>query len=190
MLDTTEGLGRWRTQGIYDIAVAHRLTGVSTNSIKRWLEEYPAHVAELKPDWKDLWGRIHTQHNRLSFLEMVEVLIAGKIRAGQGGSYWKVRKYHDELAAEWGTQFPFAHQNLAAHIEGLPIPAVKALEQLDYEDGFASRWCPFGKDGALALDPRRAGGQPAIKGRTFAGSGYFRPVCKLAYTIKWIGRRL
>ena len=165
MLDTIEGLGRWRTQGIYDIAVAHRLTGVSANSIKRWLEEYPAHVAELKPDWKDLSGHIHTQHNRLSFLEMVEVLIAGKIRAGQGGSYWKVRKYHDGLAAEWGTQFPFAHQNLEAHIEGLPIPAVKALEQLDYEDGFASRWLPIGKDSSLALDPRRAGGQPAIKGR-------------------------
>ena len=176
MLDTTEGLGRWRTQGIYDIAVAHRLTGVSTNSIKRWLEEYPAHVAELKPDWKDLWGRIHTQHNRLSFLEMVEVLIAGKIRAGQGGSYWKVRKYHDELAAEWGTQFPFAHQNLAAHIEGLPIPAVKALEQLDYEDGFASRWLSLWKRRRIGTGSTSRRRPASDQGQTFAGSGYFRPV--------------
>ena len=165
MLDTTEGLGRWRTQGIYDIAVARRLTGVSANSIKRWLEEYPAHVAELKPDWNDLSGQIHTQHNRLSFLEMVEVLIAGKIRASQGGSYWKVRKYHDGLAAEWGTQFPFAHQNLAAYNEELPIPAVKALEQLDYEDGFASRWYPLGKDAPLVSEPRISGGAPTIRGR-------------------------
>ena len=185
MLDTIVGLEGWRTQGIYDLAVARRLTGVSANSIKRWLEEYPAHVAELKPEWKDLSGRIHIEDNRLSFLEMVEVLIAGKIRAGKGGSYRKVRKYHDGLAAEWGTQFPFAHQNLAAYNEELPTRAVKALEQLDYEDGFASRWLPFGKDGSLALDPRRAGGQPAIKGRRLRVvdiSGQFQA----GYTIKWI----
>ena len=165
MLDTIEGLGRWRTQGIYDVDVAHRLTGVSANSIKRWLEEYPAHIAELKPDWQDLWGRIQPQHYLLSFLEMVEVLIAGKIRFGQGGSYRKVRKYHDGLAAEWGTQFPFAHQNLSAHVEGLPVSAGKALEQLDYEDGFASRWYPLGKDAPLVSEPRISGGAPTIRGR-------------------------
>ena len=165
MSDTIEELGRWRTQGLYDVSVASRLTGVSSSSIQRWLEEYPAHIAELKPDWKDLSGHVHTQRNRLSFLEMVEVLMAGKIRASQGGSYGKVRKYRDGLAEEWGTQFPFAHCNLLTHTAQLPPLAVKVLELIDYEDGFASRWCPFGKDGALALDPRRAGGQPAIKGR-------------------------
>jgi uncharacterized protein (DUF433 family) len=49
--------------------------------------------------------------------------------------------------------------------DALPETVVRTLDQMDYENGFVSRWCPFGKDGALALDPRRAGGQPAIKGR-------------------------
>ena len=165
MSDSIEGLGRWRTQGMYDIGVASRLTGVSVNSIKKWLQGYPGGVADLKPDWKDFFGNLRSEHDRLSFLEFVEVLLAGKMRAGKGGSYQQVREYHDSLAAEWGTHFPFAHENLLAHKGQLPDQASKTLGQLDYEDGFASRWLPFGKDGSLALDPRRAGGQPAIKGR-------------------------
>ena len=165
MLDTVERLGSWRTQGVYDIGVAHRLTGVSADSIKRWLRAYPAYILELKPPWKDGMGRPWTNLTRLSFLEFIEVLVAGKIRASRGGDYKEVRKFHDSLAAEWGTHFSFAHENLLVHTGRLPDQAVKTLRQLDYEDGFASRWLPFGKDGSLALDPRRAGGQPAIKGR-------------------------
>ncbi len=165
MPDTVERLGSWRTQGAYDIGVAHRLTGVSASSIKQWLQEYPSYIADLKPPWKDGMGRSWTNLTRLSFLELVEVLVAGKIRAGRGVGYSEVRKFHDSLSAEWGTQFPFAHQNLETRKEQLLAPAVKVLGQLDYEREFASRWCPLGKDGALALDPKRAGGQPALKGR-------------------------
>ncbi len=165
MPDTIESLGLWRTQAAYDIGETHRLTGVSAKSIKQWLQDYPSSIADLKPPWKDGMGRPWTHLTRLSFLELVDVLMAGKIRAGQGGGYREVREYHDSLAAEWGTQFPFAHHNLLAHKERLPAPAVKTLGQLDYEDGFASRWCPLGKDGAVALDPRRAGGQPTMRGR-------------------------
>ncbi len=165
MRDTIEDLGLWRTQGAYDIGETHQLTGVSVNAIKKWLQGYSCYIADLKPPWKDGMGRPWTNRTRLSFLELVEILIAGKIRAGQGRGYREVREYHDHLAAEWGTQFPFAHQNLLTHKERLPAPAVKTLGQLDYENEFASRWCPLGKDGAVALDPQRAGGQPTIKGR-------------------------
>ncbi len=165
MLDTVERLGSWRTNAKYRIGEANRLTGVSSDSIKRWLHDYPDHISDLKPPWKDGMGRPWTNLTRLSFLEFVEILIAGKIKAGQYRDYRQVRQFHDSLAAEWGTQFPFAHQNLLAYKERLPEQAVKTLEQMEYEDGFVSRWCPFGKDGALALDPKRAGGQPAIKGR-------------------------
>ena len=185
MPDTIEGLGRWRTQALYDIRVAAKLTGVSASSIKRWLLGYPGSVADLKPASKDWYGNLRTEHNRLSFVEFVEVLVAGRIRAGSGGVYQQVREYHDGLAAEWGTQFPFAHENLLTQEDRMPAPAMKVLGQLDYEDGFASRWLPFGKDGSLALDPRRAGGQPAIKGRRLRVvdiSGQFQA----GYTIKWI----
>ena len=165
MLDTVERLGPWRTQGAYNIGVAHRLTGVSADSIKRWLEDYPDHILALKPPWRDGMGRPWTNLTRLSFLELVEVLIAGRIRSGHHESYGQVRKFHDMLASEWGTHFPFACEDLLTQEDRMPAPAMKVLCQLDYEDGFASRWLPFGKEGSLALDPRRAGGQPAIKGR-------------------------
>ena len=165
MLDTVENLGDWRTNGKYRIGVAQRLTGVSGGGIKRWLQDYPAHIAELKPPWADGMGPRFDHLTKLSFLELLEVLIAGKIRAGNRGGYREVREYHDAIAAEWGTQFAFTHQNFLAHKGRLPEAAVKVLGQMDYEDGFVSRWCPMGKDGALALDPQRAGGQPAIKGR-------------------------
>jgi uncharacterized protein (DUF433 family) len=165
MLDTIERLGGWRTDAAYEIGEAHRLTGVSAASIKRWLRDYPDYIAQLKPPCEQWLAPLFPNPLVLSFLELVEVLLAGKIRAGQRATYREVRKYHDAIAAEWGTQFPFAHENLLANQESLPAPAAKVLGQLDYEDGFASRWCPLGKDGALALDPKRAGGQPAIKGR-------------------------
>ena len=165
MLDTVERLGSWRTNGKYDIGVAQRLTGVSANSIKDWLKSYPSCIADLKPSWKDGMGRSWTNLTRLSFIELVEILVAGKIRAAQGSSYKEVRKYHDTLASEWGTQFPFAHQSISVSGGQLHTEVIKTLEQFDYEDSFVSRWCPLGKDGALALDPRRAGGQPAFKGR-------------------------
>ena len=165
MMDTVERLGSWRTNAKYRIGEAHRLTGVSTDAIRRWLQGYPAYTLDLKPPWENGMGRPWTNLTRLSFLEFIEVLIAGKIRAGRGSDYSKVRQFHDNLAAEWGTNFPFAHENLLAQKGILPGPAVETLGQMDYEDSFVSLWCPLGKDGALALDPKRAGGQPTIKGR-------------------------
>ena len=165
MLDTVERLGSWRTNAKYRIGEAHRLTGVSTDSIRRWLQDYPSYILELKPPWKDGMGRPWTNLTRLSFLEFIEVLVAGKIRAGQSVSYQDVRKFHDSLAAEWGTQFPFAHHNLLANKGQLPDQAVKALGQLDYEDGFAARWYPMGKHAPLVSEPRISGGAPTIKGR-------------------------
>jgi uncharacterized protein (DUF433 family) len=165
MPDTIEELGRWRTQALYRIGEAHRLTGVSTDSIRRWLQGYPGYVLDLKPPWKDGMGRPWTHLTRLSFLEFVEVLVAGKIRSGRGGDYQEVRKFHDSLAAEWGTHFPFAHENLLAHKGQLPDQAIKTLGQLDYEDGFAARWYPLGKRAPLVSEPRISSGAPTIKGR-------------------------
>ena len=176
MLDTVERLGSWRTNGRYTISRAHGLTGVSEAAVKDWLHGYPSLVTDLKSDWEDMTGRLHTQRNLLSFLELVEVLMAGKIRRGRRKSYQDVREFHDALTDEWGTQFPFAHKNLLAHKGRLPEHAAQVLEQMDYEDGFVSRWCPMGKDQPIALDPRRGSGAPTIKGRRLrveAIRGYF-----------------
>ena len=165
MLDTVERLGSWRTNGKYTVRRTHNLTGVSQPSIKDWLRNYPDSVAALKPPWEDMSGRVRHQESRLSFLELVDILVAGKFRAASGKSYKKVREYHDDLVPELGTQFPFAHQDMLTRKDQLPASVADVLEQLDYEECFASRWCPLGKEQPIAVDPRRGSGAPTIKGR-------------------------
>ena len=165
MLDTVERLGSWRTNGRYTASSAHRMTGISHSALKRWVQGYPDAARALKPDWQDQSGRVHVQKNRLSFLELVEVLIASKIRAGSGGSFEGIRKQRSVLAAEWETLFPFAHKNMLGRTGTLPSSAVVALQQLDYEGDLASVWSPLGKGDVIAVDPRRGSGAPTIKGR-------------------------
>lgn len=164
MLDTLEQLHVSLIDPSYGIRDAQGITGVSATAIRRWLSSYPATVQEIKAKWinhNDSWP----DPLLVSFLELIEILVAGKFRAATGKSFAAVRKHNAVLSSEWEVPFPFAHRNMLKQKEVLPEPVVKTLGQMDYENGHVSRWCPFGKDGALALDPHRAGGQPTIKGR-------------------------
>ena len=164
MLDTVEQLDLSLIDPSYAIKDARGMTGVSATAIPRWLSGYPSGVQEIKAKWKndnDRWP----DPLLVSFLELIEILVAGKLKAATGKSFAGVRKYNAVLSSEWEAHFPFAHRNMLKQKDALPEPVVKMLDQMDYEDGYVSRWCPFGKDGALALDPQRAEGQPAIKGR-------------------------
>ena len=184
MLDTLERLDVNLIDPSYGIKDAQGITGISTAAIRRWLSGYPASVQEKKARWinhNDKWP----DPLLVSFLELIEILVAGKLKAATGKSFAGVRRYNATLSSEWEAPFPFAHQNMLMQKNALPQAVVKALEQMDYENGYVSRWCPLGKDGALALDPKRAGGQPAIKGRRLRVvdiTGQF----KSGYTIKWI----
>ena len=164
MLDTLERLNVNLIDPSYGIKDAQGITGVSATAIRRWLSGYPANVQETKAKWinhNDKWP----DPLLVSFLELIEILVAGKLKSATGKSFAGIRRYNAVLSSEWESPFPFAHQNMLKQKDTLPQPVVNALEQMDYENGYVSRWCPFGKDGALALDPKRAGGQPAIKGR-------------------------
>jgi uncharacterized protein (DUF433 family) len=165
MLDTVERLGSWRTGGRYTASNAHRLTGISRSTLARWMRGYPDDVKALKPDWKDMSGNVRVQSDRLSFLELIEVMIASNIRVASGGSYEKVRKHHSNLAAEWETLFPFAHKNMSGSAANLHSPVAEVLQQLDYEDDFASLWSPMGKGQVIVVDPRRGSGAPTVRGR-------------------------
>ena len=164
MLDTLERLHVSLIDPSYGIKEAQGITGVSATGIRRWLSGYPASVREIKAKWinhNDKWP----DPLRVSFFELIEILVAGKLKAATGKTFAAVRKHNTVLSSEWEAPFPFAHQNMLKQKDALPEPVLKTLEQMDYENGYVSRWCPFGKDGALALDPHRAAGQPAIKGR-------------------------
>lgn len=164
MLDTVERLDVCLIDPSYGIKEAQGITGVSDAAIRRWLSGYPAGIREMKAKWinyNDKWP----DPPLVSFLELMEVLVVGKFRAATGKSFAAMRKHNAILSSEWEAPFPFAHRNMLKQQDTLPEPVVKTLEQMDYEKGYVSRWYPFGKDGPLALDPYRASGQPAIKGR-------------------------
>ena len=164
MLDTVERLDVSLIDPSYSLRDAHGITGVSATAIRRWLSGYPSGIQEIKARWinhNDRWP----DPLLVSFLELIEILVAGKLKAATGKSFAEVRRHNTVLSSEWNAPFPFAHRNMLKQRDTLPEPVVKTLDQMEYENGFVSLWCPFGKDGALALDPQRAGGQPAIKGR-------------------------
>ena len=164
MLDTLERLDICLIDPSYGIKETQGITGVSAAAIRRWMSGYPAGIREMKAQWINHNDR-SPDPLRVSFLELIEILVAGKFRAATGKSFATVQKHNASLSSEWEAPFPFAHGNMLKQQDGLPERVVKTLEQMDYENGYVSRWLPFGKDGALALDPYRASGQPALKGR-------------------------
>ena len=80
MLDAVERLDTCLIDPSYGIKEAQGITGVSAAAIRRWLSGYPADIREMKAQW--------INHNdkspdplRVSFLELIEILVAGKFRA-------------------------------------------------------------------------------------------------------------
>ena len=140
------------------------MTGVSATAIRRWLSGYPPGIQEIKAKWKndnDRWP----DPLLVSFLELIEILVAGKLKAATGKSFAGVRKYNAVLSSEWEAHFPFAHRNMLKQKDALPEPVVKTLDQMDYENGLVSLWHPMGKDQPIVVDPHRSSGAPTIKGR-------------------------
>lgn len=162
MLDTLERLDVCLVDPSYSLKEARRLTGVSEASIRRWIDGYPVGVLKIKEQWLN---DTVPEPLLVSFLELVEILVAGKFRAATGKKFDAIRKYNNSASAEWNTPFPFAHQNLCLQKETLPAPVVKTLEQMEYTDGFVSCWFPLGKEQPITVDPRRGSGAPVVKGR-------------------------
>ena len=116
---------------------------------------------------------VDQSHPALPFWNSLRYWLPEKSGPGKAYSYYRrVRKFHDSLAAEWGTQFPFAHDlNLPKDTKDLlPIKRMPedVLEQLDYEDGFACQmvsngqtWIPWCSEPRIS----ELASQPTIKGR-------------------------
>ena len=171
MLDTLERLDVSLIDPSYGIKDAQGITGVSATAIRRWLSGYPASVREIKAGWinhNDRWP----DPLLVSFLELIEILVAGKLRAATGKSFAAVRKHNAVLSSEWGVPFPFAHQNMLKQNDALPEPVVKTLHQMEYDNGFVSRWLPFGKDGSLGFGPETRQRPTGNQGQTGEGCGH------------------
>jgi len=164
MLDAVERLDICLIDPSYGIKETQGIAGVSAAAIRRWLSGYPADIREMKAHWINPNDK-SPDPLRVSFLELIEILVAGKFRAATGKSFAAVQKHNSDLSSEWEAPFPFAHRNMLKQQDGLPERVAKTLEEMDYEKGYVSRWFPLGKELSITVDPRRGSGAPVVKDR-------------------------
>ena len=185
MTDSKAVLDPWRTQPLYTYAEAGRLTGVSTNTVKNWLFGYDGKTGVRPP----LFQNVAVDAEMVSFLQMVEILVASRFRKSEGVPFRTVHRAYDNATKLWGIDYPFAHLRLKAlgghivqalhdrssgnSVQSLDEPAQWSLPglvretvgQLDYEEGWATCWYPVGKDHPMVVNPRITAGEPTIARR-------------------------
>ena len=184
----------WRTQPMYSFAEAGKLAGVSAGTVRSWLFGYSQNEW---PSGEAAQGRTVAPLNTMSpnstivsFLELVEIVVAARFRVAARKSFPVVRRAYENAQEEFKLSFPFAHLRLKAmggHIareisEGsrAPYQAVHVLgqwslpnivdevvsEQIWYEEDLAARWYPRGYEVPIVVDPRVTSGVPTIEGRS------------------------
>jgi uncharacterized protein (DUF433 family) len=185
--------------GIYSVAEASRLTGVSRGKIRRWLKGYDfrkdGDVHHSNPVWRSEIKPIGDKF-ALGFLDLIEIrFVESFLRAGV--SWATMRRAHVAAKEELGTDHPYCSNRFVT--DGRRILLQQAskdealldlltnqrefrrivepfLKELEFAGG-SIRWWPLGKERAVVLDPQRNFGQP-----TAAKSGV--PTQTLARSVK------
>ncbi len=184
---STVGLNGWRTDPMYSFSEAAHLSNVSAGTVRNWLKGYILRDREAEP----LFNPQEDQGSRVSFLQLIEIMVAGRLRKAEHASYGKVYKAYQNARDIYSFEYPFAHMDLSVigdhivhHIRGdHPTSSLQALDtppqwtlpglvqmsavidQLDYEDQWAAKWWPVGKDVPIVIDPRYSAGTPTVAGR-------------------------
>lgn len=174
-----------RTAPVYTVAEAARLAETTTATVTRWFRGQRA-ARPLFADHRPRDGAL-----RLSFLELVELIVARRFRSC-GLSTEQLRQSR-ELAGElWGVEHPFAELRLRilgcpdADANGAsgsvewpaaqpPLPkfAEFATRALEYDEcagdsatgAWTRRFFPAGESAPLMVDPRFAGGSVTFLNR-------------------------
>ncbi len=181
------GLDDWRLRPMYTVAQTARLAGISTATVKRWLYGYQRADAQMRPVFGEK-DRPREDYAEISFLQLIEVVIAGRFRA-RGVSLERIRRAHEYARNYFNTGYPFADVRLrtdGTHIlhefeEAEPGASLLALDQsgqltlpkmvvstlisIDFETDLAARWFPAGRDVPIVIDPRFGAGLPTIPER-------------------------
>lgn len=172
----------WRTQPMYSLNEAAHLAGVSTATVRNWLFGYTADERQVSP----LFKAPPDQTTFCSFLQLIEIIVAGKFRKAEHTSFQTVKRAYENARKEWGLEYPFAHlrlKSLGGHIVSLlsgkpslqavdelkqwtiPGLVLETIEQIEYELELASKWYPIGKKIPIVIDPRISAGLPVVEGR-------------------------
>ena len=175
-----------RTAGMYTLPEAARLAKVSPRTVRNWLFGFPNQPSTVRP----LFDAPNGQGAMVSFLQLVEVVVAGRLRKAERASFKTVYQAYRNAKQEYPYEYPFAHLELRAigghivhFIHGQPhevsyqaldqplqwtLPGLveELMEQIHYDsDSLAAQWSPLGKDVPIIIDPRFSAGAPTIVGR-------------------------
>ena len=187
MAEALNGSNGWRTDPMYTFSEAAHLARVSPGTVRNWLLGYTTQERTIPP----LFHAEATHPAIVSFLQLVEIVVAATFRKAERKSFQTVRRAYENARKEFGLDFPFAHLRLGAigghivhYIRGdgsvssfqamdephqwtLPGLVQEVVEdQLYYDEReLAARWYPVGKSVPIVVDPRFSSGAPTIVGR-------------------------
>ena len=169
-------------QGIYTLAEVSRLTEVHQSTVRTWFKGRsdgmglgPIFQSDYQPVDRDC---------AVSFLDLIDILVAGQFRTHYKVPMWIVRRAHELLQKELGTKHPFCHYDLYTDGKRIFISAAnqlgeeklsdvvshqqfflhikEKLEHIDYSDvtKHAHRWRIAQ---GIVVDPIISMGKPTIK---------------------------
>ena len=172
---------------MYSFREAANLADVSVSTVKNWLFGYTVGGREVPPVMPS------SNTAMVSFLQMIEIMVAGRFRKSAPGSrpapLKALRNAYDNAQKLYGIEYPFAHLKLesigghiihllengnsAASFQAVDLPEQWTLpgllrdtiDQIEYDHDLASRWYPIGKTVPIVVDPRISTGLPVIAGR-------------------------
>ena len=173
--------------GIYTLAQAAALTGVSRSRIRRWLRGYrlPKRGRNYRPLWQ---GQLEPIENKLAlgFLDLIEIKFVEAFLE-RGVSWDMIHKARDKAAALFpGESHPFCTRRFMTDGRDVFVQVLNEagqpnllelghsqqvfsyvidpfLKELDFGNGdLLERWWPGGREHRVALDPKRNFGLPSL----------------------------
>ena len=199
----------WRTGPMYTFREAARLTRISTLTVRHWILGGSNDSGQARPP---LMSAKKGQGNFVSFLQLIEIAVAARLRKAEGASFKAVRSAYLNAQEQFGYEYPFAHVKLEAigrhvvHVmrgaesvdsyqaldepEQWTLPGILAVAEvaaeLDFEDELACRWWPVGKSSFIVIDPQISAGRPTIAGRGVTADAIFARLQKAREPIDFI----
>ena len=199
----------WRTCSMYTFGEAARLADISPMTVRHWVLGSPNQRGKPRPP---LLSAKKEHGPFVSFLQLIEITVAARLRKAEGASFKAVRKAYLNAQEQFGYEYPFAHVKLEAigrHIVHLmrgdesvdsfqamdepqqrTLPGLLAVAkisaELDYEDDLAARWWPEGKNSVIVIDPQISAGRPTIAGRGVTADAIYARLHKAKEPIDFV----